>query len=260
MLHQSKRLPKGKKPAREDAVTFKMSKYVDIDAWAKKLHIPRRFGHEALVDKADWGTLGNDVYGCCVLASMAHRHQLWTAIGGGKAKFTKEAVLGAYSALTGFDPANPGQTDNGADMGQAADYNRKTGIRDTNGILHTIEAYLKIDKGSLVEHYIAMHLFGLVDIGFNYPTSADEQFRNGKPWDIAKGATLDGEGHCVPLLARRSGLYSVTWGKVHPMTVRFFERYNDESVAYVETEMLKNGVSPEGFDAKSLLEDLARLH
>jgi hypothetical protein len=254
-----KQLKLGKKPARADAVEFRMSKYVDIAAWAYQLNLPRTFGHEQLVEKSDWGVLGNDDYGCCVFASMAHRHQLWSAIGRQPAKFTRDEVLRAYGEVTGFNPTDP-STDNGTDMGVAAKYNRRTGIRDEAGKAHTVEAYLAIDKGDIVQHYIAMRLFGLVDIGFNWPRQAWRQFERGKPWAWEKGMSFDGEGHCVPLVARRRSLQCVTWGRMQAMTVPFFEHCNDESIVYVETEMLTEGRSPEGFDAATLLADLAKLH
>ena len=66
-------------------------------------------------------------------------------------------------------------------------------------------------------------------------------------------------GHYIPLVARRANLKIVTWAKDWEMTVPFFQKYNDESVAYVSLEALKNNKSPEGFNAAQLAADLAGL-
>jgi hypothetical protein len=45
----------------------------------------------------------------------------------------------------------------------------------------------------------------------------------------------------------------VTWGRLHPMTEAFLDTFNDESVAYVTEEGVKNGKNIDGFDVNGML-------
>ena len=56
----------GKRPARVGAVRFKLRDYVDI----RSIRVPAVFGH---VTNTDYGMLGNDVAGDCVIADIAHQ-------------------------------------------------------------------------------------------------------------------------------------------------------------------------------------------
>ena len=243
----------GKTAARAGAMTFKLSNYINKKVLPKP---PAQFGHEGLIP-ATWGMLGNDRYGDCVFAGAAHETMLWNAEAGKKVAFTDNAVLSDYSAVTGFNPKKP-NTDQGTDMVVAASYRRKTGIMDASGKRHRVSAYLSIKPGDLTEHYLAMYLFGAVGIGIEFPSSAMDQFNAGKPWDVVSRSKIEG-GHYIPLVAKRANIECVTWGKLQPMTTAFFQKYNDESVAYVSAEALTNNKSPEGFDAAQLQADLAAL-
>jgi hypothetical protein len=244
----------GKKPARPDAVTFKLAQFVDTAVLPKP---PRHFGHEALIG-GNWGMLGNDAYGDCVWAGAAHETMMWNAEAGRGVGFNDRAVLSDYSAATGFDPRNPG-TDQGTDMQAAASYRRKVGIVDDAGRRHKVAAYLALEPGNVTQLYQAMYLFGAVGIGIEFPASAMDQFNNSKTWTLVRGSQIEG-GHYVPLVAKRSHVECVTWGRVQPMTLAFFGTYNDESVAYVSEETIATGgKSPEGFDAAGLLAALRQL-
>jgi hypothetical protein len=253
MATRKTQLALGKTAARAGAMTFKLADYIDKKALPKP---PKQFGHETLIP-ATWGMLGNDRYGDCVWAGAAHETMMWNAEAGRKVAFSDASVLSDYSAVTGFNPKKP-STDQGTDMVVAASYRRKTGIVDAAGQRHQVAAYLSIAPGNLNEHLIAAWLFGAIGIGIEFPDTAMDQFNAGKPWDVVSRAKIEG-GHYIPLVARRTNLEIVTWGKVQQMTPAFFAKYNDESVAYVSLEALTNNKSPEGFDAAQLQADLAAL-
>lgn len=244
----------GKLPARKDAVSFKLTDYIDL---SKLPTPPKTFGHEKLVGPTGWLMLGNDQYGDCVWAGAAHETRMWNLEAGNSVDFTDQSVLSDYSAVTGFNAGNP-RSDKGTDMQMAASYRRKTGVVDEHGVRHKIAAYLAITPGNLKELYAAMYLFGAVGIGIEFPSSAMDQFNAGKPWSVVKGSRIEG-GHYVPLVAKRQQLECITWSKVQAMTTGFYEKYNDESLAYVSLEALTNNVSPEGFNATQLEANLALL-
>lgn len=242
----------GKKPARPEAVKFKLSSFVDFSKLPKP---PAKFGHENLV--ADYQMLGNDNYGDCVFAGAAHETMIWNACAGKKVTFTDKSVLSDYSAVTGFNPADP-NTDQGTDMKEAASYRRTTGILDANGNRHKIAAYLSIAPGNLLEHYVAMYLFGAIGIGIQFPSTAMDQFNKHKTWSVVKGSSIEG-GHYLPLVAKRKSIQCITWGAVQGMTTGFFGKYNDESIALISEEALVGRKSPEGFDYDKLIQWLNEL-
>jgi hypothetical protein len=251
---QAPSLKLGKTKARPGAMSLKLSDYLKKSVILPS--VPKTFGHEGLVP-ASWGMLGNDNYGDCVWAGAAHETMMWNAEAGVKVAFTDTSVLSDYTAVTGFNPKKP-NTDQGTDMVVAASYRRKTGVLDAAGKRHAVAAYLAIKPGDLNEHLIAAYLFGAVGIGIQFPNTAMDQFNAGKPWDVVAKSKIEG-AHYIPLVARRTNLEVVTWGKLQQMTTAFFQKYNDESVAYVSLESLKNNKSPEGFDAAQLQADLAEV-
>lgn len=70
---------------------------------------------------------------------------------------------------------------------------------------------------------------------------------------------MDGDGHYVPLVARRTHMECVTWGWLQGMTNAYVEKFGDEAIAYVSEEALTARRSPEGFDYDALLADLRSL-
>jgi hypothetical protein len=245
----------GKRPARH-AINFRFSDVFD----ASKLPTPPAvFGHYR--DVGSWGMLGNDKYGDCVWAGAAHEHILWTRTWGRKrSRFLTQNVLSDYAAVTGFNPKDE-NTDQGTDMKDAASYRRKTGIVDATGKRHPIDAYVALDVGNVEQVVLAMYLMGAAGIGFQFPASAMDQFNKKQPWTVPANPQIDG-GHYVSGVGRNKAgnLLVVTWGRIQEMTPQFYQRFCDESVAYVSLEILNDkNLSPEGFDAEALRGMLAKL-
>lgn len=240
----------GKLPARQNAVTFKLSQYTTLPT------PPTKAGHASLVPT--WYMLGNDEVGDCVWAGAAHETMLWNAEVTHPVTFSDKNVLSDYSAVTGYVPNDP-STDQGTDMQAAASYRRKTGVLDANGHRHKVGAYLAIKTGDTTELKQAIYLFGAVGIGINFPSSAMTQFNNGKPWSVTK-SSIDG-GHYIPAIGYDTKyLYVVTWGKVQKMTWGFYKKYCDEAIAYLSLEMLNNyGISIDGLNTAALQADLSAL-
>jgi hypothetical protein len=118
---------------------------------------------------------------------------------------------------------------------------------------------MALRKRNVADLTVAIYLFSAVGIGIEVPSSAMDQFNAGQPWTVVKNSPIEG-GHYVPAVAYdRTYIYVVTWGKIQPMAWSFLKTYNDESVAYLSTEMLVNNKSLEGFDLKTLQSDLSKL-
>lgn len=240
----------GKTPATRDLRDFLFAHYE-----VKGVEIPRAkvgFGHKNLIE--NWGMLGNDYYGDCVPAAADHGTMLWNAIAGKEAGFTTENTLSDYSAMTGFDENDP-NSDNGTNMRDALNYRRNTGVIDNAGTRHKIGAYVALDPKDWNQMLQALEVFDLVEIGFEVPEYAMEQFNAGKMWAYTHGphANIVG-GHDVIIVGRPhvSTVEVVTWGKIQDMTRAFYQHYNDEAYGIVSEESLVNGKTAEGFDLAAL--------
>lgn len=239
----------GKLPARPDSIGLKFGMVFRASELPTP---PPTFGRAGLIKS--YGMFANDDVGDCVWAGAAHETMLWTREGlGPAAAFTDANVLAAYSAVTGYTPSKPA-TDQGTDMQEAAAYRQKTGITDADGKQHTVDAYMEIRPKDIDQIMLATYLMGAVGFGMQFPSSAEDQFDAGEPWDIVLNSRVEG-GHYVPVIDRtKSGnLVVVTWGKEQEMTPAFAEKYCDEAVAYLSLEYLSyKHLSPEGYDPGAL--------
>ncbi len=238
----------GKKAVVYDNRDFKFARYLTQ-------RVPPQFGHEQNIGA--WGMLANDRVGCCVFSGAAHEHMVWGTEGFAPTPFSDASVLSDYSAVTGYDPADP-STDQGTLVRDAMKYRRATGLLDAAGQRHQIAAYVALEPGNLDELRQALYLFGVVGVGIEFPGSAMDQFDAGQPWAVTPGSRVEG-GHYVPLVAYRGNFVCVTWGKLQEVTESFLARYCDEAWAMLSPEMLLDGKSPEGFDVEALRSDLNAL-
>ncbi|MFE8944490.1 hypothetical protein [Streptomyces sp. NPDC007856] len=185
-------------------------------------------------DRITWPMYGNDTIGDCTCAGVGHLVNQLTFYGSGAEKLPAEkSVIGMYSAITGYTPADP-DSDTGAYCQDVLGYWRKTGLEG-----HKITAYASLDVSSLTEVKQAIALFGTVYVGLTVPDSAMDQFNAGKTWDVVKGAKPEG-GHCIIVGAYGSGKFGlVTWGTETQMTEAFWRTYVDEAWVVLDADGLQ---------------------
>jgi hypothetical protein len=218
---------------------------------------PKPFGYAGLY--TDWGMLGNDDVGDCVLAGGDHETMLYNKLAKHEVSFTRANALADYSAITGYDPNDP-NTDQGTYPRDAMNYRRTTGLIDANGKRHKIDAFVSIPAGDFDLMIRCVWTFGAVGIGFNFPASAMDQFNNGEPWDVVSGSPIEG-GHYVPMFGYPSSTTAscVTWGKRQVMTKAFYEKYNDESWVPLTKESLLPATNVRHIDWTTLSAELNTL-
>ncbi|MFL4947470.1 hypothetical protein ACJ6WE_08870 [Streptomyces sp. MMS24-I31] len=185
-------------------------------------------------DSIRWPMYANDQVGDCTCAGVGHMVNQLTFYGTGTEEMPAESsVLGMYSAITGYDPSDP-NSDTGAYCQDVLAYWRKTGLEG-----HKVVAYASLDVSNLTEIKQAIALFGAVYVGLSFPNTAMDQFNQGKPWDVVKGAKIEG-GHCVIVGAYGKGkLGLVTWGEETEMTEAFWKKYVDEAWVVLDADGMK---------------------
>lgn len=230
-------------------------------------------GYSGDADKifsGDWGMDGNDQWGDCVFADVAHRIALRTAmisaISGSTSKpviATTDETLALYNEVAGGGPAT-GQ-DPGGDLVTTAQYMQQTGML-IGGVRHLEDGNGVIDPANWDHIKWSVCLFGCTPIAINCPQSAQDQFDAGQPWDYVAGSPIEG-GHDVLLVEYRTetasnpGYLVVTWGKRQPVTQAFFDHYLQEVVPVGSKDFITpNSLAPSGVNLAQILQLLKEIN
>jgi hypothetical protein len=216
----------------------------------------------AVVDRASrvtsWPMYDNDWIGDCTIATTGHEIQAWTAYAGAEVTIPEAAVITAYSAVSGYDPAT-GANDNGASVQDVLAYWRKTGIGG-----HRIAGFAELGTvGNLTMAKQCLDLFGTVYLGINVPQSAMDQNHAGQPWSYVGDQNIVG-GHAIPVQRWATNVVGeievVTWGQLQRMTRGFWRHYVEEAwVVFSEDWMTAGAVTVEGLNVAQLRADFTSL-
>jgi hypothetical protein len=245
-------LKRGMSSFKIDQMPLKFSSYINR---AELPPVPDVFGHVHVSNPAGgWGMLGNDQYGDCTVAGIAHGQMIWNWTSTNKIPpFTTGEIVSQYMQLTGG-------VDSGLDPVEVAAWWKKSGLTDAHGQVHKIRSYTAIETPTELAE--AAYLFGFAGLALWLPANAEEQFENHQPWADTSGPPEQNEGHYVPLVGRNSAgnFMVVTWGSLHAATPAWVAKYMAGGVAYSSKEyMLGTGLSPEGFNFDQLDADMAAL-
>jgi hypothetical protein len=244
----------GKSPARHDARTLQLSKYLSTATLGPP---PASQDYTKKVSK--WPTMLNNEIGDCTIACAGHMIEQWTTYANSSPTIpTDNTILKTYEAVSGYNPANP-NTDRGAVILDVLNYWRNTGIGGDN-----ILAFTSLEPQNHTEIMDAVTLFGNAYIGVQLPISAQNQ----QVWAVpAGGATGLGEagswgGHAVPIVAYdQRGVTVVTWGALKRVTWGFLNAYSDEAYAVLSRDWINNvtKVAPSQLDLNALNKDLQQI-
>lgn len=209
-----------------------------------------------------WGDMRNKTVGCCVLAGGGHTQMVWTANRGHLFIPSDQAIIDAYSDITGYDPKqtdangyNP--TDQGTDPLDGLKYRHKTGIAGRK-----IGAYGAINAQDMQRIKQVVNLFESAELALALPNAAAGQ----EDWDIPPGQELVDEwtpwswgGHyIVSPKYDREWCYLITWGMVKRASWRWILAYAVGAYGVLSEDMLDltTGLAPSGVDITALTEDL----
>ena len=204
-----------------------------------------------------WGMLGNDAVGDCTIADAFHIIMAQRSVthAGSPITFTTEQALALYSAITGYNPADP-NTDQGAVETDVLNYWKDTGM-----LGHKIAGYATVDVNNIDMVKAATYLFGGLYIGIQVPSYIMDVPAGGS-WSqqLGQSAQIEG-GHAIPVIGYgRDGARIVSWGTTYTFNWQFWADFCDEAYAVVSSDWIKqSGVSPTGLDLGGLLGDLKDL-
>ncbi len=192
----------------------------------------------------NWGVMGNDEYGNCVIATTGHLLMAWNAaVNGNVGTISDQAVIELsrdMGALRGFNIID------------RLNYWQNTGMFGNN-----LWAWADIRSDKVTDHRFSIWAFGATDIGLQLPAAWQEA----DVWDTGAGRAYRQNSwgpHSVPLIGYdESFFYCVTWGRLQKLTYAAVEDYCDEAYAIIDPDWLEaSGVSPSLFDLPQLHRDL----
>ena len=199
------------------------------------------------VPNASYPMDGNDQYGDCTIAGVAHLLAAWNAeVDESDPVPNQTEVVNQYFTLTGGP-------DTGLNEHNVLETWRTAGLWGNK-----IDAYVPVDPKDLTELHQAVAFYGGVYLGVAVPQSAQQQFQAGKPWTVVPGSPVLG-GHCIVGLGYSPhGLLCATWGGVAEVTYPWLTAYLEEAWAVIPQQFVEAERGPR-LDLSALRSDLGQI-
>lgn len=214
--------------------------------------------------KGYWGMLGNNSVSDCVQTGAAHIVKEWAATLGKAVPFTSESCIQTYAESAGYN--GTWFSDQGTDIAAFSEFWRTTGILDSDGGRHKIDAYAVFDARDLVLLRKLVREFRAVGLGYQLAADSERQYLSGVPWSETAGIG-NGDGHFVPCVGwnSRGNLLVVTWptkqGETQAVTPMFHVKRCAIGIVYFSLEQLDAaGLSADQLDGTKLRADIAALN
>ncbi|HZR50133.1 MAG TPA: hypothetical protein VFB06_11495 [Streptosporangiaceae bacterium] len=196
---------------------------------------------------ADWDCLGNDTYGDCGVAGLAHGFESAAADAGEQETFPgADQVVSYYLAYTG------GQ-DSGVVLSDFLAYVRQHGFYG-----HAVTAFAPVAVHDIPSLQFATWAYDFAYTGIDVTQAMMDAFSAGQPWTAAMAHGDPLGGHCIPVVAYDGTyLYVVTWGKVQAVEYPAWHAMSSEAWAVITGEVA--GGDGHGISLAALQADLDRL-
>lgn len=193
---------------------------------------------------------GNDRYGDCTIAGVAHLIEAWNMLAGGKyaLPIPDEAdIIAAWRQLNGG-------TEEGLVEAEVLKAWSSPGLFGEQ-----IAGYAPCSTTSLLEWHQAIAFYGALYLGINVGQPQQEQFRRGEEWTWQDGQEED--GHCVVAIGYgpHGGLHCATWGGIAVLSPGFLAHGLEEAWVILPEQMVQAKGDSLGLDLAALQADLARL-
>lgn len=191
---------------------------------------------------------GNDQYGDCTMAGVAHLIAAWDAeVAQSDPVPTSTQVVETYFTLTGG-------ADSGLNEANVLATWHRTGLFGAQ-----IAGYAPVRPADIVALHQTIAFYGGAYLGIVCPESAQEQFEAHEPWTYEPSSPVEG-GHCIVALGyTSSAVLCATWGGIAEVTYPFLAHYLEEAWAIIPHQFVEAKGGALGIDLASLQADLAAI-
>lgn len=246
MMETNRTVRLGRKPPRPGKRSLRMGDY--FDSGAMLMPPPASVDYASAAKDAISRMYVNDTLGCCVIASSAHAHGVWT---GNESRLAAQAtdaeIRSTYQSWCG-----PG--DNGCVIGDVLDRMKSEGL-PMGGVRHFIDGYASVDWTNQLQTKVSLFLLGVIKLGINLP----QAWTSAAVWDITNTPIVG--GHDVAAVGYSfQGVTVASWGRLYLITWAAFmsRRWLEESYAMLAPDWWGGDkLAPCGFDATTLQRDVA---
>jgi hypothetical protein len=201
------------------------------------------------VPKGAYPIDGNDRYGDCTIAGVAHAIEGWNAETSEHDPVPDEpSIVSEYLKLTGGEDTGLNEADVLKTWHQSGLFGGK------------IAGYAPVNPKSLLQLHQAVAFYGGCYLGIECPQSAQEQFGAGEMWTYVPGSPIEG-GHCVMALGYgpHGGLHCATWGSIAVLSAGFLAHFLDEAWVILPQQMVEARKDALGINLAELQADLAKV-
>ncbi len=190
---------------------------------------------------------GNDKFGDCTIAGVAHLITAWNRLFGQRDVVPTELEIdNVYFKLTGGK-------DTGLVEANVLSTWQKIGLFGQK-----IAGYAPVKKTDMTAVKQAIAFYGGCYLGIECPESAQQQFEEGRPWTYIPGSPVEG-GHCIVALGftRAGDLECATWGGIVLVTPGFLKRFLEEAWVILPHQLVEAKKDSLGLELAELQADLA---
>lgn len=197
------------------------------------------------VPHIDFPIDGNDQYGDCTMAGVAHLIAAWNAETG-----AHDTVPDAAAVVAEYFKLTDGE-DSGLNEANVLQTWHRTGLFGQK-----IAGYAPVNPRDLLQLHQSVAFYGACYLGIECPASAQEQFAAGEPWTYT-GSPVEG-GHCVVALGYgpNGGLHCATWGGIAVLEAGFLAHYLDKAWCVLPHQMVEKRGDSLGLNIQTLQADL----
>jgi len=216
----------GKHPPKRDYRTLRFKDYLEPSLAAPPASfdvLPKVYDKLAVSDPTALFPMdGNDAYGDCTIAALAHASTIYHGLVGERSILAKKSVVKLYMHLTGG-------VDSGLNELDVLNY-----WRQHSAASEKIVAFVTIDVKNHTHVKQALKIFGGVYLGFQVQQNCIDDFNARKPWTPGP---LTQDGHAVYAVAYDAqGLTVLTWGNTQKATWAWWDECVDEAYAILSPQ------------------------
>ena len=212
--------------------------------------------------------------GDCTCAVIGHFLAAVTAFSGqvpGGVMFTDTAILGMYSAISGYQLGNS-STDTGCMLQAVAQYMVNTGLPDVTGKVHKLAGYFAVGGYTDLELLKQVaNTFGGVYLGVAVSDSDMRALNAGQPWTrptAGPNVGPNGIDHCVVLQYSAFGVAGIgndetviTWGIEQKINQAWAETNIGQAMGLITEDWIAtNGTDINGESLAQLIADSRNVH
>jgi hypothetical protein len=231
----------GREKSPHDERTLSLSNILTVD----EIKIPDAVNWGEHI--TEWGVMGNDRYGNCVIVTKGHMIMTWvSSLRHKDDRISDEDVVTesrSLGALKGFNILS------------SLKIWRKRGI-----LSEKIWAFADIRLDDTLIVQAAIFYFGCIEIGVNLPLA----WKGADTWDTGNGRDYRPGSwgpHSVPIVGYDVDyVFVVSWGELIPMTWRALREYCDEAFVAISVKWLSvEGNNPAGLNLELIHQKLLEI-